>query len=481
MLLHGASERAQRDPASDGDGDEPRKTGHDIHFLSRLERVGYGESDLALRLYRDPALVEALFGERGVPPDAERIAIPLGDRAEPPHVVVARGGAFVTCLGAEMAITDLPVVPFDRLTIQLLRSDEARARRERAGEVLDDRKATRRLYDRLLRAGLGLTREEFQQLAAIAPVLLPAFIEVMVDVRQELLGDLAPRVGRLKRGRMDESLCRYFWMSAHALGHLMLLTSLGGRRDVERWAVKLGELNGFEELYLRTAWLGDGPLALKAFWAVGRAGKVALPLIKHALGRSRSLESWGIRALALLAIAARHRRLRAEVQGTITLGHLPEELHQGERAGRFIHIFQETLKWAAQHDGAEEPEARELHLRLIASTAVERGEADLAQWVRDPLAPTRAALMPLQFIEREPEVGLLRMVAAVAALAPLPADRFYPPAADVALAPEFSVEAVLEMASFARPDGPVHAAPRPGRNDPCTCGSNKKYKRCCGT
>lgn len=27
---------------------------------------------------------------------------------------------------------------------------------------------------------------------------------------------------------------------------------------------------------------------------------------------------------------------------------------------------------------------------------------------------------------------------------------------------------------------PVKAAPKPGRNDPCSCGSGKKFKRCCG-
>jgi preprotein translocase subunit SecA len=26
----------------------------------------------------------------------------------------------------------------------------------------------------------------------------------------------------------------------------------------------------------------------------------------------------------------------------------------------------------------------------------------------------------------------------------------------------------------------VRAAPKVGRNDPCTCGSGKKYKQCCG-
>lgn len=27
---------------------------------------------------------------------------------------------------------------------------------------------------------------------------------------------------------------------------------------------------------------------------------------------------------------------------------------------------------------------------------------------------------------------------------------------------------------------PVRSAPRAGRNDPCPCGSGKKYKKCCG-
>jgi uncharacterized protein YecA (UPF0149 family) len=27
---------------------------------------------------------------------------------------------------------------------------------------------------------------------------------------------------------------------------------------------------------------------------------------------------------------------------------------------------------------------------------------------------------------------------------------------------------------------PIRAAETPGRNDPCPCGSGKKYKRCCG-
>ena len=52
-----------------------------------------------------------------------------------------------------------------------------------------------------------------------------------------------------------------------------------------------------------------------------------------------------------------------------------------------------------------------------------------------------------------------------------------------------------EKAAFVRVDGkwyfdvrntavpksePVRVGPKPGRNDPCPCGSGKKYKKCCG-
>jgi SWIM/SEC-C metal-binding protein len=30
------------------------------------------------------------------------------------------------------------------------------------------------------------------------------------------------------------------------------------------------------------------------------------------------------------------------------------------------------------------------------------------------------------------------------------------------------------------PQAPAQAAPVPGRNDPCPCGSGRKYKKCCG-
>jgi uncharacterized protein YecA (UPF0149 family) len=42
------------------------------------------------------------------------------------------------------------------------------------------------------------------------------------------------------------------------------------------------------------------------------------------------------------------------------------------------------------------------------------------------------------------------------------------------------IEAEEEMIKSAEKVEPLKADQTPGRNDPCPCGSGKKYKKCCG-
>jgi uncharacterized protein len=57
----------------------------------------------------------------------------------------------------------------------------------------------------------------------------------------------------------------------------------------------------------------------------------------------------------------------------------------------------------------------------------------------------------------------------------------------IANAPELIAQAVLDIADYWKreadpppPAVPVRTGPKIGRNDPCPCGSGKKYKKCCG-
>ncbi|HAU38276.1 MAG TPA: hypothetical protein DCX07_11260 [Phycisphaerales bacterium] len=42
------------------------------------------------------------------------------------------------------------------------------------------------------------------------------------------------------------------------------------------------------------------------------------------------------------------------------------------------------------------------------------------------------------------------------------------------------VEAEQELIEKTEKVEPIKASGAPGRNDPCPCGSGKKYKKCCG-
>jgi len=46
--------------------------------------------------------------------------------------------------------------------------------------------------------------------------------------------------------------------------------------------------------------------------------------------------------------------------------------------------------------------------------------------------------------------------------------------------PADDIEAEEEMIANTPKVDPIQAKKEPGRNDPCPCGSGKKYKNCCG-
>jgi len=61
----------------------------------------------------------------------------------------------------------------------------------------------------------------------------------------------------------------------------------------------------------------------------------------------------------------------------------------------------------------------------------------------------------------------------------------YLPAATLAgmglsFSPDFVLDQLDDYAMYMRRFDTVRRAATPGRNEPCSCGSGKKYKRCCG-
>ena len=461
--------------------------GHDAHFLTRLERVSSRATDLALRLYREPGLVCALLEDSAVPPTTERIAIAIAPGEAPPFVVVTRQGRFVTCLGPGMYTGRLPILAWERLAIHLQRADREVSRVNLAVSTLNDR-GSGHLVRQLVRAGARLPREDFQQLVVVQPLIEDMLVDEMFTDHRWILREMY-KVVRIKRPKAEAVYLRSYWDAIHRLGHLLLLTSHEGPRSFELIERKFAErgydpsFGPFDGLYIPLMAFGYGPLTLRALWAMGRAGKLALPSLKRLLTKMRFFGTWCLPAFGLVAIALRHQRFRAEILGAFNVARLPEAVREAPWTADFLEVIHKLVN-DKPLNGDEGPVKRQAAARVLGGGTLDelagrprRSEEEL---VADELALPRLANYSWHHVKTPMQMH--HLLTAIVSLAGQPAEEFYLPASHVNDAPPFSPEAAAQLAQIApRPPGPVRAEDRPGRNEPCSCGSGKKYKRCCGS
>ncbi len=463
------------------DSDEIAPTGHDLHFLGRVaERVDYGQADLALRLYRDPALVKALLADEA-PSGAERIAVALALGPSPPHALIERGGHFVTCLAAGMSPSDAPVVSRERLEIHLQRAALRAERDARIREVISEGPGrVRRLVARVADAGSRLTREEVEQLLAIAPMLETVFLRRCVNTLGWLV-DRAPQVRRIKRfpPSLEPKLLK-FWNRVYSVGHCLVLASSRGKESFELWhdlADALRPNDPWGTFYLETPLgLGHGFVSLRALWALARAGSLAVPCLKRVLVEADDIGRWYRAAVALVAIGHRHRSLRGELHRAVGSARLPADLRSDETVCEMARHLQRVMltDWSADDSSRADWEAGRRGNAESIVEFIERGD-DAEEVEGDELSIARLAHAEIDFGS-----GPL-MALGAALLATARPEELYFPVADIDEAPAFSPEAAVALARFApEPPQPARAVEKPGRNDPCSCGSGKKYKRCCG-
>jgi hypothetical protein len=257
---------------------------HDAHFLSRLERVTPAQVELALTLYRDPALVGFVLGRVRLPDAADRVAFATDAAPGGPHVVVTRDGHFVTCLGPGMSPTGLPVVTRGQLDGVAAKHEELRARMALAETLTGGKGETRRLLDRIGEAGDELSREELVALTAWSPIMAMSFLREMLRVHVKIDAAL-PRLLRMERARpRDIEHLRTFWRSSWAMGHLLLLAAVDDRTLLD--GMPQGALEQLAGISTPLVRLGSSYLAVRAAWAIGRLGKPLLAQAKRRLGEA---------------------------------------------------------------------------------------------------------------------------------------------------------------------------------------------------
>lgn len=459
---------------------------HDEHFLSRLARLDKEHAEIALGLYYDSALVKHILRAADIADDTDRVALCLGAPEQGPHLIVARNGHFVTCLGEGMLLQEgQPVISRHRLdkiseSVSSLRSLVADAR---AG----NRKQTRRKLQRAFQAGSGLSQQEFEELAPWLPLLAPNFLMSLIDAF-ELCGRLVEHLDRRKLRRRDDELLHEYWRSAWQVAHLtMLLGSDGGTVVRKMLEVLEQDTPGVAQ---QLAWslvrLGVTSFAARGAWIGSKLPAMVVPIAKRRyLDEQATFLTSLTDGLSLAAVGLRHRKYNAEVGKVLARGAppLPERPTPTEvvrhYANHYFNVHTTDPQPYLQH-------TIDLSRQLVRGMYQGRPEQEIEALDLLPSDIPVAMFLTVPMNVHESTNGPRAVFEWLPWIVSVDAKAFYLPEPLVGWVrgPWQRADGLLLLE--ARRDGgvlrpqPVVAPPKIGRNEPCPCGSGKKYKRCCG-
>ncbi len=465
-------------------------TAHAEHFLTRIDRLSARHAELALGLYRDHGLVRFLLSRLELADGTERVAVSLAEGDQGPFVVVTRDGRFVTCLGQGMRLSDdLPVVTRASLDTQSAKVEALRELMEASSSGKS--RQFDQLVKRVLDAGHAVTQREFDDLVTWTPLAGGLYVEGLIRSLR-LLERTYPRLQAAKRiGKRSESTLRLYWQ---ALWSVLHLTTLVGdqpehiQRRLAQLDVGTAPSTWLPRLFIMPLWkTGLLAWATRAAWLAARMPKVFLKPLKEGFDAATRAEHVSAYGSSLAAIGYRHRRYRKEIGKLLRRPHSQEESpirHFGSVFGglvskgydseileKMLDIPREDTEAFTAQFGAflhDKPEHREL---LAQMTDKER----LAMMFTLPMATDETQDDFSRNICYLP--GVSRMNARDFYLPeryrPIHLARLYHPK----LAQEYA-RPRLAVAARHKPK-PSRAPTTPGRNEPCPCGSGKKFKRCC--
>ena len=456
---------------------------HAEHFLERLDRLDDHEVPDALALYYDPPLVRQLLAHAPERGHGDRVAISIDDPREGPFIIVTQNGDFVTTLGRGMSVGDLPVVP---------RSvwDAARREDERVHEAFALARAAsngkvRRLWDEVTTRGPCVSREAMAATVALGRLMEGPFIRLWAKLNitfADALTRMCTRDGFRSFTREGQvEVARVAW----TVGHLSVIIGASEvKRQTEGPVADVFRSIDLSALALRFGMVGP---YLRALWTMGKLGPLAFPLVKNTFRTGTTSDDLYGSALGLATIGLRFRKYRGEVAKLLAIG--PRE-HEDQALANRRAVGQMALTCLEKVPTREEARAT---LQVVGA----------ALWVGrcrklppdHPLRMTSPDEVPAElavplFASMCVDLWTLGFTAAPAtallASAMLDAEELHFPRAVADAMPTDGLAAwgplccvrLRKDATRARPS--VTAAPKPARNDPCSCGSGQKYKRCCG-
>ncbi len=463
--------------------------GHAIHFLQRLKRLSTPQVEFALEVYRNPELIRFILEHSKLPDRAERVALAVSNRPDGPHIIVARDGGFVTCLGPDMSIGDHPVVTRQQLRGLSKRFDVLREANERA----NDRVHIRRLFKNLSTKGSAFSREDFQTLSAIMPMFARSCLSALFEMVDFQLR-FQQRYKRTEYRRLNKWVkreLRCYWDTWWAIGHLTALCGIRGRELVDRPVPGIDVEHLPYHLAMAAMHSTIPAVMLRGGWTAARGGRLQAAKAKDMLRNARSFMEVIASSMGLMVASLRHRKLRAEGQKLINraLRSVDSAMCGAEDTLLSTAILE---RWADLFDPKLEQEARTNHRLLGAIMVVDKATSlppdhphrfERPEDVPDDLALAMPMSIDDDILSNPTSMYLMSFT--LPWMAEVDAADFYLPAQwletfSTPWRPETALTQLNAHHTYFLRDQPIRSGPKPGRNQPCPCGSSTKYKRCCG-
>jgi hypothetical protein len=458
---------------------------HAHHFLERLDRVTRAQTEFALELYRDHEAVHYVLEHVRLPAEAPRVALAIDDAREGPFVIVTRDGRFVTCLGVGMR-HDHPVVPRGQIDALLAKVADMRARKEIAQRELRPDEEEGNLFQRIVSRGSRFAREDFIAISAFEQLLGMAPYLTMLDMAVEALklrAAMAHGVGKVviktSTTKAFEKLDRIEW----SVAHLMVLSCAAERSNLDQ----IVETNqaGTGSPTMSCSLQAGSTFLLRAAWAAARLGKPALAGYKTSLAESKDWLMMLDAALGLGAIGLRHSGTLSDVRRILEShpmppGDPPSDPVSAARAAVCALVL-DSVDHADERTETTMKIGRDFCV-IMGQNLPEGHPLHFATPEAAPDALVRTAVLSLDADVKDGRIQQLVIGALPVAARAAAEDFYYPREVVRAWLGQWEPEESLErLKRFAEPKKEaVRAEPKPGRNDPCPCGSGKKYKKCHG-
>jgi hypothetical protein len=287
-----------------------------------------------------------------------------------------------------------------------------------------------------------------------------------------------------------------FWQQVWAIGHLSALCSVyvedlpesvpEAEREQLAWALR-------PVLHIATSTMAPATL-LRAAWAVARIGRPFLSQYYDRLSKATSFPEITHALVVLLSVGLRHEDVRADVSEAVERNLERVEALADDEMGE-----KERKVWAWIHGhgrqmlaGHKQAEYVAYQRKNGAQRILELGAALPAghpqRWDAPEQVPDELAMAMLPSFDESmmvPSENRITPFLALPWVIGAAADELYVPARYMDVyGGKFDAERSREMldrhARYYWIGLPVRAAETPGRNQPCSCGSGKKFKRCCG-